>query len=242
MQEDLRTRLFASPHLKRAGRGALIHISSGEAILTPPYQSSYAASKHGIKGFLDGLRIELEHEGIPISVTNIMPATINTPLYDKARTKIGVRPIGYPPVYEPGIVADAILQAAEHPTREVIVGGSAKVGAITRRVAPRLVVKLLGWTGFYLQRTNPSWRRRTIISSPPSRAMIGLQATIMAPRSPVASTSGWPPTPMHGVPSPLPPWLPPPFGWGANFWTSDSMARIEVQLTSEEALMLGRLT
>jgi NAD(P)-dependent dehydrogenase (short-subunit alcohol dehydrogenase family) len=87
----------ALPYLRREGRGALIHVSSIEAERALPYQAAYAASKHGVKGFLESLRTELQHEGIPISVTNIMPATINTPFFNKARTKIGTKPRGCPP-------------------------------------------------------------------------------------------------------------------------------------------------
>ena len=57
------------PHIKREGRGALIHISSMGAKHSVPLQSAYCASKHGIDGFLEALRVELKHEGWPISVT-----------------------------------------------------------------------------------------------------------------------------------------------------------------------------
>ncbi len=66
-----------------------------------------------------GLR--LAHEKLPISVTEILPASINTPFFDKARTKIGVKPMGLPPIYPPALVADTILHAAEHPAREIVV-------------------------------------------------------------------------------------------------------------------------
>ncbi|NJR51216.1 MAG: SDR family NAD(P)-dependent oxidoreductase [Leptolyngbyaceae cyanobacterium CSU_1_3] len=78
--------MAALPHLKREGGGALIHISSMEARRSLPYQSAYSSSKHGITGFLDALRLELKHEGYPISVTNIMPGVINTP-FSMVRTK-----------------------------------------------------------------------------------------------------------------------------------------------------------
>ncbi len=51
------------PHLKREGRGALVHVSSLEANRSFPFHSAYAASKHGIDGFLEALRVELRHEG-----------------------------------------------------------------------------------------------------------------------------------------------------------------------------------
>src|SRR5215210_1313482 len=90
--------MVALPPLKREGRGALIHISSVEAKRYFPFHSAYGASKHGIDGFLEALRVELRHEGWPIGVTQVMPGTINTPFFDKGRSKIGVKPVGIPPI------------------------------------------------------------------------------------------------------------------------------------------------
>src|ERR687894_1432376 len=77
--------MAALPHIKREGRGALIHISSVEAKRSFPLHSAYGASKHGIDGFLKALRLELKHERWLISVSQVMPATINTPFFDKGR-------------------------------------------------------------------------------------------------------------------------------------------------------------
>ncbi len=85
--------MAALPHLRRTGGGALIHLSSMGAVRGMPLQSAYCASKHGIDGFLEALRVELAHDRIPISVTSIKPATINTPFFDKARTKLGIKPV-----------------------------------------------------------------------------------------------------------------------------------------------------
>jgi NAD(P)-dependent dehydrogenase (short-subunit alcohol dehydrogenase family) len=74
-----------------------------------PLQSPYSAAKHGIEGFLESLRVELQHEGIPINVTSVKPSVINTPYYNHVRTKLGVKPTGIPPYYQPKVVADAIL-------------------------------------------------------------------------------------------------------------------------------------
>lgn len=146
--------MAALPHLKREGRGALIHISSVEARRSIPYQSPYSASKHGVEGMLDALRLELKHEGWPISVTNIMPSVINTPYYNKVRTKLGVKPTGVPPYYEPSLVAEAILYVAENPTRDFIVGDVGKVIDIIQRISPALADSILLLIGFELQKTN----------------------------------------------------------------------------------------
>ena len=146
--------MAALPHLKREGRGSLIHVSSVEARRSFPYHSAYGASKHGIDGFLEAMRVELMHEGLPINVTNIMPATINTPLFNKSRTKIGVKPQGMPPFYPPVAVADAIRYAAEHPTREIVVGGAGQTMLLAQRLSPQLMDAFLLQAGFKLQKTS----------------------------------------------------------------------------------------
>ncbi|MBD2460305.1 SDR family oxidoreductase [Oscillatoria sp. FACHB-1407] len=135
--------MAALPHLKREGRGSLIHVSSVEARRSLPYQSPYSASKHGIEGFLDALRLELLHEGWDINVTNIMPAVINTPFYNKGKTKLGVKPTGLPPYYQPSLVAEAILHVAEHPTRDMIVGDVGRIADLLQRISPGLMDSLL---------------------------------------------------------------------------------------------------
>jgi NAD(P)-dependent dehydrogenase (short-subunit alcohol dehydrogenase family) len=146
--------MAALPHLKREGRGALIHISSVEAKRSFPFHSAYAASKHGIDGFLEALRVELRHEGWPISVTQVMPGTINTPFFDKGRTKLGVKPVGVPPIYEPETVANIILYAAENPARDLVSGGVAQMMIINQRLSPRMVDAILATrVGFSPQMT-----------------------------------------------------------------------------------------
>lgn len=83
--------MAALPHLKRAGGGALIHIGSVESKRSFPLHSAHSASKHGMIGFIDALRVELMHDRTPISVTTILPAGINTPFFDKSLTRLGVK-------------------------------------------------------------------------------------------------------------------------------------------------------
>jgi NAD(P)-dependent dehydrogenase (short-subunit alcohol dehydrogenase family) len=53
--------MAALTHLKRTGGGALIHVSSIEALRAMPYHSAYAASKHSVKAMTEALRVEHEH-------------------------------------------------------------------------------------------------------------------------------------------------------------------------------------
>jgi NAD(P)-dependent dehydrogenase (short-subunit alcohol dehydrogenase family) len=141
----------ALPHLRRRG-GALVHVSSIEAKIALPFNSVYAASKHGLSGFIDALRLELRREGAPVSVTQIMPAGIDTPLFQVSLTRLGVEPRPAPPVYEPELVAEAILYAAAHPVRELVVGGAGVSALLAQRLAPRFLDEvLLGASGFEAQ-------------------------------------------------------------------------------------------
>ena len=84
-----------------------------------------------MKAFTDGLRMELEAEGAPISVTLIKPSGIDTPYPEHARNDLGSQALRLPPpVYDPHLVGKAILFAAEHPKRELVVGfGGWLIGA-----------------------------------------------------------------------------------------------------------------
>lgn len=146
--------MAALPHLKREGRGALIHVSSMEGRRSLPYQSAYSAAKHGVEGFIEAMRVELQYEKWPISVTSVKPAVINTPFWNNGLTKLGVKPTGIPPYYDPKLVADAILYVAEHPTRDYLVGDVAKILDVVQRLSPSLVDSLLVLVGLDLQRTS----------------------------------------------------------------------------------------
>jgi NAD(P)-dependent dehydrogenase (short-subunit alcohol dehydrogenase family) len=135
----------AVKHLRARG-GALINVGSALSDRAIPLQGNYCAAKHALKAFTDTLRMELEEEGVPISVTLVKPASIDTPFFDKAKTYLGVEPQPVPPVYVPEVVSEVILEAAQHPLRELIAGGSgAKLSAA--RFAPRLADKYMErWT------------------------------------------------------------------------------------------------
>jgi short-subunit dehydrogenase len=142
----------AVQHMRHHG-GALVNIASALADRAIPLQGNYCAAKHALKAFTDALRMELEQEGVPISVTLVKPASVDTPFFEKAKTYLGVEPQPVPPVYAPEVVSEVILHAAQHPLRELIAGGSgAKLSAA--RFAPRLAdLYMERWT-FDSQRTD----------------------------------------------------------------------------------------
>jgi NAD(P)-dependent dehydrogenase (short-subunit alcohol dehydrogenase family) len=143
----------AVPHLMRQG-GTLINVASALADRAIPLQGNYCAAKHALKGFTDSLRMELEEAGAPISVTLVKPGSIDTPLFDKARTLLGVEPQPVPPVYAPELVARAILDCAERPVRDLVVSGMGKVLSLAGTVAPRLTDLYMERSTFEAQKTD----------------------------------------------------------------------------------------
>ena len=142
---------IAAEYLRQRG-GALINIGSTVSERAIPLQGIYSASKHAVKGFTDALRMELEEEGAPISVTLIKPGSIATPYIDHAKNYMDRKPNLPPPVYAPENVAEAILYAAENATRDMFVGMGGKGVASLGQYAPRLTDKYMEHSLFEQQK------------------------------------------------------------------------------------------
>lgn len=126
----------------RAHGGALVNVGSIASDIAFPLQGMYCATKHAVRGFTDALRMELEEDGAPISVSLIKPASIDTPLPQHARNYLDHEPDLPPPVYPPEEVAAAILHAATHPVRDLYVGGGGRAFTLLGAAAPSLYDRL----------------------------------------------------------------------------------------------------
>ena len=73
------------PHLKAAGEGHIVNVSSVFGLISIPSQSAYNAAKFGVRGFTDALRMELEVERCDVSSTTIHPGGIKTNIARNAR-------------------------------------------------------------------------------------------------------------------------------------------------------------
>ena len=142
----------AAEHLRERG-GALVNVGSSLSDRVIPIQGTYCASKHAVKGYTDALRMELEEEGAPISVSLIKPSAIDTPYREHAKNYLPVEPLNPPPVYAPETVAEAILHCAEHPERDVYVGAGGKALSLAGKFAPSLTDKVMEATMFDLQKS-----------------------------------------------------------------------------------------
>lgn len=143
----------ALPYL-RESKGALICVGSALSDRGIPLQTAYCAAKHAIKGWLDGLRVELMKDHAKVRITLVKPSSINTPLFNKAKTQMGVMPQPIPPIYEPELCAEGILRAAEGHERDVYIGGAGKALSLAERISPRLLDYQQLRQGFQQQKTD----------------------------------------------------------------------------------------
>jgi len=126
---------IAVEHLRERG-GALINLGSEVSDSPIPIQGLYSASKHAVKAFTESLKMEVEADGLPISISIIKPGATFTPFTENAKNYLPYEPTLPAPVYAPELVAEAILYCAENPTKEFIVGEMAKFRSSMSTWAP----------------------------------------------------------------------------------------------------------
>jgi hypothetical protein len=124
--------------------GVLINVGSIDSRLSQPYMSAYVASKHAIRGLGMSLRQELWLQGYrDVHICTVMPATIDTPLFQHAANYSGRAVDAMPPVYEAQRVARTILRLATKPRREVFVGHSGRFFNAQHQIAPAFTERFM---------------------------------------------------------------------------------------------------
>lgn len=103
---------LAAPRMRTRGRGHIVTIASAASRLAPPGEATYAASKHGVLGYLTAVREELRGTGVQL--TAIMPAVVDTALAAGTAT-------GSASMLTPDDVASAVVRVIEKPRFEVTI-------------------------------------------------------------------------------------------------------------------------
>jgi NAD(P)-dependent dehydrogenase (short-subunit alcohol dehydrogenase family) len=143
----LKGSLVAARHLRTRHGGAIVNLGSVLSDRAMILQGPYSASKHAVQAATDALRMELEQDRAPVSVTLIKPGSIDTPYPEHARNYMDAPPRLPPPLYDPALVADAILFACQTPRRTLYVGGGGYLVSLMGRVAPRTTDMLMEAVG-----------------------------------------------------------------------------------------------
>lgn len=125
-------------------KGQLVVISSVMGKINTKYRTAYAAAKHGLVGYFESLRLELEEDGI--NVCNIMPGFI--------ATNITINAIGSTPEIAKnsqnnlGLTAETFAKKAltaiyERKGSVYIGGAKEKIGMLLKRLSPSLFDKFI---------------------------------------------------------------------------------------------------
>ncbi len=132
---------FFLPHIRKAGEGHIVNISSVFGIIGLPTQSSYAATKFAVRGFSESIRAELVGTGI--GVTSVHPGGINTNIVKSARFTgdTGVGKEKAVKFFEtktlpPKAVADGIIDGIEKNKARVLVARETYLIDYMKRIFP----------------------------------------------------------------------------------------------------------
>ncbi|KAM9393531.1 dehydrogenase/reductase SDR family member 7B [Pholidichthys leucotaenia] len=126
--------------------GHIVVIGSVQGKIAIPYRSAYAASKHATQAFFDCLRAEIERYGVTVTV--ISPGYIRTNLSVNAvtgdGTTYGAMDKTTATGQEPNDVAQAVLKAVCHRSKDVVLAGLVpRVAIYLRTLWPALFFKLM---------------------------------------------------------------------------------------------------
>lgn len=129
-------------HFRARGRGILINVSSIVSHLAQAYSTAYTASKWGVTGLAETLRAELRDQP-EIQVCTVMPAFIDTPLFEHGANYMGREAQPSDPVYSPERVAEAIVGLIDKPQAEIVVGDAGRVLTASHKLMPELTNRLV---------------------------------------------------------------------------------------------------
>src|SRR5512135_420429 len=135
-------------------RGAIVQVGSALAYRGIPLQSAYCAAKHAIQGFCDSLHCELIHDQSRVRLTMVQMPALNTPQFSWVKSRLPRKAQPVPPIFQPEVAAEAIVWAAHHDRRSLMVGWPTVEAIVGNKIAPGLLDHYLARTCFDAQQTD----------------------------------------------------------------------------------------
>ena len=134
-------------------RGSIVQVGSALAYRGIPLQSAYCAAKHAIQGFCDSLHSELIHDKSRVRLTMVQMPALNTPQFTWVKSRLPRKAQPVPPIFQPEVAAEAIVWAAHHNRRSLMVGWPTVEAIVGNQIAPGLLDAYLAWTCYDGQMT-----------------------------------------------------------------------------------------
>jgi short-subunit dehydrogenase len=129
---------LALPAMVARGSGHVVNVASAASVIGVPREAVYAATKHGVLGVSQSVRLELRGSGVDLSV--VMPGLV--------RTELAAGTLRAGLVLAPEDVAHAIIATLERPRFDVYVprayGAISMLGALLPRRAREAMLRLAG--------------------------------------------------------------------------------------------------
>ncbi|MBR08693.1 MAG: short chain dehydrogenase [Rickettsiales bacterium] len=134
------------PKMIERKSGHQVIITSAVGIISTPFRSAYAASKHALHGFYDALRAEHHADGLKVSI--ILPGFVRTQISVNALMGDGSKQNKMDNAQDGGLspeeCAVKIIKAIEKNKEEVYIGGFKEVAGIyVKRLFPSLFSKIV---------------------------------------------------------------------------------------------------
>ncbi len=133
--------------------GVIVQVGSALAYRSIPLQSAYCGAKHAVQGFVESLRSELIHDGSRVHITTVQLPAVNTPQFSWIKSRMPYHPQPVPPIFQPEVIAQAIVWASRHRRREVCVGLPTVKAIVGDKFIPGLLDHYLAWNGYEAQQT-----------------------------------------------------------------------------------------
>jgi NAD(P)-dependent dehydrogenase (short-subunit alcohol dehydrogenase family) len=133
--------------------GHIVQVGSALAYRGIPLQAAYCGAKHAVVGLTESVLAELAHRGSHVQVSMVHMPALNTVQFSWVRSKLPQHPQPVPPIYQPEVGARAVRQVVDHPRRNTWVGAPTAATILGNRVAPGLLDRYLGRTGYDSQQT-----------------------------------------------------------------------------------------
>ena len=146
--------MAALRRMRRQDEGAIVQICSALAYRSIPLQSAYCASKAAMRAFSDSIRTELIHDGSKVRLSVLILPAVNTPQFNVVKTRLPRHPQPVPPIYQPELIAEAAMYAAQHHVREMVIGGGALKAVVGQKFVPGLLDHYLAATCYDGQQTD----------------------------------------------------------------------------------------
>jgi short-subunit dehydrogenase len=135
------------PGMLARGRGHIVNVASLAGKAPTPYNTVYAATKHGLIGFTYSLRAELHGTGV--SASAVCPAFVAEAGFVTAYTEPNVSR-GLGTETNPRRVARAVVRAIERDKPDVVVAGALpQIADVSLAISPRLTTFLARRLGGY---------------------------------------------------------------------------------------------